>query len=732
MKSNRRSKRIRKRITPQRVERSGIEPSRIAQSLARFEAIVRDSQDAIVSQDLAGRVLSWNLGAERISGYSASEVIGKTLQDFPETALFFDADLALLEQVATGQSVLHYETKRRVKDGRTIEIQMTVSPLRNEFGKVIAISKIARDITEQKNAERALQRAKENADRANLSKSLFLANMSHEIRTPMNSIVGLVDVLEETPLTEEQRRILATVKRAGQSLLGLINDILDVSKVEAGKLRIEKIQFHLEETLDQVVELMASRAHDKKIEVVYEIDERIPLELQGDPFRLRQIMMNLLSNAIKFTERNGQVDLRVRFSEIMDKKVWVEFEVKDNGIGIAEDKLISIFESYAQAEVSTSRNFGGTGLGLNISQQLTELMGGTIGVQSTLGKGSCFTVRIPFLFEGELPILSPGERNHRLSGRRVLLIDAHIEASVVTQRILESWGAKVVSCTTGEQAWLLARQSIEHESPFDFVLLNPDLPDFTGEEILKRFRMWREVFERTILLLDGYASRVDFHRSKEFGSCPSIIRPVRRTELNQVMQTVSSSKVLSFARSRDNDLRADLFSTKRILEGPQARGEDCPGEPMVSEHTRIGRNQGVIQGANSAEEKGSSRCILIVDDSEDNRNLLQFYLRATGYRLIIAENGERGYEEFRKQRFDLVLMDVHMPILDGYGATEKIRNFEKENSLEPTPIVALTANAFSEDAERSFAVGCTEHLTKPVKKKVLLEVVEQILRKKAS
>jgi PAS domain S-box-containing protein len=630
-----------------------------------------------------------NHAQEQWLGKSEAEVTGRCIKDLVDPKVWADIE-PKLRLALTGQTV-PLERKRSDRHGNAVWHSGCHAPDINDEGTVVGVYTVFFDITQRAVAEQALRQreaellqAKESAENASRAKSEFLANMSHEIRTPMNGVLGLTELLLETSLDDQQRPFVETVRSSGESLLSILNDILDFSKIEAGKLETEALDFDLYQAVEDVVQLMAPRAHAKKLELACRIDEQLPAAVRGDPFRLRQVLTNLIGNAVKFTD-TGEVLIDVQQQDAKTLRV----NVRDTGIGISAEARTRLFAAFAQADGSTTRRFGGTGLGLAISRSLVQLMGGQIGVDSQEASangshvsGSNFWFTLPLVAAQSLPpVPHPGG----LAGKRVLVVDDNATNRDILERHTQGGGMRCTTATHGQDALLQLRAALAAGDAFDVALVDMKMPVMDGIELASVLQADPAFSALRLILVTSLHSQDEMARAKAAGITGYLSKPVRRQEL---------FRALSQATGEAQALSTTLAGT----------GAQQTALPLIRAR------------------------VLMAEDNGVNQVVARNMLKAMGCEFDIVPNGEEAWHAVQRGGYDIVLMDCQMPVMDGYDATRAIRAWEAEqsavNGQHPRiPIVALTANALVGDAETCLAAGMNDHLAKPYSRKQLTSVV---------
>jgi PAS domain S-box-containing protein len=645
--------------------------------------------DSIIVRRLRdSRILEVNKEFTAVTGYTREEAIGKP---YEELCLWVDPAQfkAFAEQLKTTGRVRNQEADIRCKNGQIVN-GLTSCAIVEIDGEPCSVS-VIRDITARKHIENELIATREAALSASRAKSEFLSSMSHEIRTPMNAILGMADILCETDLDADQRRYLETMQFNGGALLEIIDDILDLAKVESGRLQLETIDFDLAELVDKVTETLAARAHGKGLELVARVAPDTPLQVVGDPLRLRQVLMNLLGNAIKFTEL-GEVALTVLPGEGAEDGL-LHFSVADTGIGIDREKIGTIFSDFTQADSSTTRRYGGSGLGLAIVTRLVEVMGGRIWVESELGKGSTFhfTARLqPSCHAGDSRPIRPN-----LEGVRALVADSSSNNRLIFAETLGPCGAAVVEAATAQELTQALDEAAVAGRPFDLVFTDYQM---RGAERLVGLATAAGGAKILVPMITTDDMRTKIEELNRFGIQTYLRKPLNRMELLDIASRVA---VTPAAGNDRGSAKVRAIAPRRTASLPSPDPARTAAAPTFR--------------------------LLLADDSPDNRLVIGAYLKRLPYMIEVAENGSVAVDKFVTGHYDLVLMDIQMPVLDGYAAVRMMRNFESEHHLPATPILALTASTLEDDVRRVLAAGCQAHVAKPVRKDKLLAAIAAAL-----
>ncbi len=655
-----------------------------------FEALMNNSPIAVVSSDLDDKIVACNPAFEQLFGYIQAEIVGCNLDEVV-SSLEYRAEASRYQAQAHTGKVIHSMTRRRRKDGTLVDVEALGVPVMVE-GRRVGIFALYLDITERKQAMEAIEQARADAEAANQAKSAFLAMMSHEIRTPMNAIIGMTGLLLDTELTSEQHEYAETVRASSDTLLTIINDILDFSKIEAGKLELESQPFDLRECVESVLDLLAARATEKGLELAYLLDEQVPAAVYGDVTRLRQILVNLLSNAVKFTEQ-GEVVISMeakRTEKAQNGQMHgqegheftfyeLHFAVRDTGIGISEEGQARLFRSFSQVDASTTRRYGGTGLGLAISKRLAELMGGSMWVESQPGAGSTFHFTLlaqaaPARWRPYLESSQP-----HLTGKRILIVDDNATNRSILTLQTRAWGMLPYESASGQEALAQVQAGV----PFEVAILDMQMPDMDGLMLAEQLRRSRSAQELPLVMLTSLGRREIETQGVEFAAF--LHKPIKPSQLYNALLSLFAEQEQAYPGLKPAEQTGGQFD--------EGLGQRLPLR------------------------------ILLAEDNTVNQKLALRLLERMGYRADLAANGLEVLEALQRQHYDVILMDVQMPEMDGLEASRAIQ--EGWPAEQRPRIVAMTANAMQGDREECLASGMNDYLTKPIQVKALQEALER-------
>lgn len=637
---------------------------------------------------LSGDALTdWNLRSGKIeSGRHWKGMLGYAPDELDDSIaqwqrLLHADDLAELQKRmaaqarADGQRYFQQECRLRARDGqwRWFLLRGAVAA-RDPAGEPLRFLVLQRDINEVKGAEAALIAAKEQAEAANRARGAFLANMSHEVRTPMNGIIGMTELALDTDLDAEQRHYLKTVKSSAESLLTIVNDILDFSKIEAGKVQFEALSFSVGDTVLETARMLAVDAHRKGLELIVNVRPAVPQRLIGDPTRLRQVVMNLLGNAIKFTER-GEVGVEVDVEEAGERSIYLRFAVRDTGIGVPADKQKAIFDAFSQADVSTTRRFGGTGLGLAICARLVQMMDGRLWLESAPGSGSVFRFTARFAVDAETAARPSPLAGERYRGRRAIIIEDNSSTGACLVELFGHAGIQATLVGDAQAAQAAVERTRELGFPYDYIVLDAHMPAPAGFAMVESWRA-SGARERLLTMLSTENQRQDIEHLRRLEVNTHLVKPVGAGDLADALALVEGG--------------AEMALAPFVLDGAEA----SPGKAMD---------------------------ILLVEDNPVNQELARRLLERLAHRVTVANNGAEALEQFDNGHFDVILMDMQMPVMGGLEATETIRSREMRRSwvisedARPVYIIAMTANVLESDRQRCRDAGMNDYLAKPLR-----------------
>jgi len=668
----------------------------------RQAQIVNFLPDATWVIDNDGKVVTWNRAIEELTGIKAEDMLGKGNYEY--ALPFYGKRRPVLIDLIRKWNETYEERYISVEKVGEIFVAESFNPalgdggtylsaaarlLYDASGKAAGAIESLRDITDRKQMEKELIQAREAAEAANTAKSHFFANMSHEIRTPMNAIIGFTDILLDGDMDENQVDYLNTIKRSGEVLIHLINDILDLSKIEAGDLEFEEIEFDPELTIYDVCALIRPRIGEKPIELLCHIGNDVPAHVKGDPTRFRQVLTNLMGNASKFTE-SGEIEISVDLEEEKDNRVKLHTVIKDTGIGIPEDKVSSIFLAFQQADGSITRKYGGTGLGLSICKQISSLMDGNVWAESKEGKGSIFhfTAWLGKCEDRAFERYAPAS----LSGKKALIIDDNNTNLEILRRHLELVGMRVVPLTGGGETLQTLREALKKEDPFDVCISDIQMPDMSGYDVAQQIRGAKDQVSDIRLIALSSLMKGDSKKCEKMGFDGFLAKPIRGERLYQMLERILAEK------------------------GDAVKKDKAEPPKIMTQHSVL-------------EQIKHSVRILLAEDNPVNQKLAKIMLTKAGYQVEVATNGKEALEKFTASPddFDMIFMDVQMPEMDGLEATRAIR----ERGFDTIPIAAMTAHAIEGDREMCLEAGMDDYISKPIKREVVFQVLQKwVLDKK--
>ena len=677
----------------------------------RTEAIIDNMNDGLITINQQGSVLSFNKGAEKIFGCTQQDIVHKNIKALMPSPYKDEHDEYLQHYLKTGEKKVLNTTRElegQKTDGTVFPLALSVTKI--DFDHEPLFIGIVQDITEQKQKEQDLLDAKHNAERlnkqmqdytdklelarfeaedANRAKSDFLANMSHEIRTPMNAVLGMSNLLLDTELNEEQKEWARSIYLSGENLLNIINDIIDISKIEAGKLTLEKTNFDFPALIQEVASMYTFQAREKGLEMLLNFDDALPQMFIGDPVRIKQIFANLISNALKFTAQ-GHVLIEIKQMKQTKNTVQLECHIEDTGIGIPKEKQKRIFQKFSQAEESTTRKFGGTGLGLTIVSELLEMMGGKINVKSKEGEGSCFIFTMKL---EKSDVKEPAEIDEDITNLRALIVDDYDLTRTMLKTTLERHG---IACDTAVSAEK-ALKTLKGNRDYDICLIDYALKGMDGLKLVDNLRANRKFDDIILLMVSGAMENKPYEELKDMGLQGYLKKPFRQDQI------INGIKLAI----RNRDL-----------------GEEAM---FITRHNATKAESDQALDASPKYEQYPDKNVLVVEDMKMNMTLITKVLSKFGIDADKAENGAEALDKMKAHHYDIVLMDCQMPEMDGFESTRETRKFEKQNNKETVPIVALTADAMVGDREKCIAAGMNDYINKPFKESDIANILRKWL-----
>jgi two-component system sensor histidine kinase/response regulator len=664
----------------------------LARSEERYRTILDNVTDGYYEVDIAGNLTFFNDALCEIYGYPREELMGMNNRRFCDKENAAKVYREFNRVYTTAIPTKRIDWEMTTKDGSKRQVETSVSLIKDHDDRTTGFRGIVRDVTERKALEDELREKSRLAEEASKAKSEFLANMSHEIRTPLNGIIGMAELAMDTGLDDSQKNIFHAINTEATTLFALINHILDFSKIEAGKLELERIPFDVRVVVEDVANSIAISAEQKGLEFICFLSPEIPTRLIGDPSRLRQVLVNLAGNAVKFTHQ-GEIYIKGEVIQESKDDITLLFSVKDTGIGIPKKDQMKIFESFTQYDGSTTRKYGGTGLGTTISKQLVEMMGGEIGLDSEEGKGSTFWFKLPFERHPVEKGTGPARDDVELSDLKVMVVDDNRTNRFIQMEYLRSWGCLPLEAASAKEALTILNEAASSQNPFNLILTDVHMPEMDGFDLARELKKMEAFSGTPIIAFTSAGSNGDDKKCREIGIDGYLTKPIRRDEMHKAIVSV-------------------LGLYKEAGEEPVPK--------LVTMHT--------IAEGNA--EKGK---ILLAEDYPTNQQVAMRFLQSAGYDVDLAENGREALEAFTRKSYDLILMDIQMPVMEGYEATRAIRAIEERHSqklrgqetdsFKRVPIVAMTAHAMKSDRDKCFAAGMDDYIAKPLRRKELLEMV---------